>query len=91
LYGTGEGLAIPAGADGRQIVGDPPRPVAALSVLIGGLPATVEYAGGSPGSVAGLLQINVRLPQELAAGDAVPVIVNIGGVNSRAGVTIAVR
>jgi uncharacterized protein (TIGR03437 family) len=53
--------------------------------------AQVEYAGGSPGSVAGLLQLNVRLPAGLAAGAAVPVSVNIGGVNSRDGVTIAIR
>ncbi|HYI98021.1 MAG TPA: SBBP repeat-containing protein [Bryobacteraceae bacterium] len=91
LFGTGEGLALPAGADGRQITGEPPRPVAQVLVLIGGMPAQVEYAGGSPGSVAGLLQINVRLPAGLSAGAAIPVQVSIGGVTSRDGVTIAIR
>ena len=91
LFGTGEGLAVPAGADGRQITGEPPRPVAQVSVLIGGMPAQVEYAGGSPGSVAGLLQINARLPAGLSPGNAIPVQVNVGGVTSRDGVTIAIR
>jgi trimeric autotransporter adhesin len=91
LFGTGEGISVPAGADGRQITGDPPKPIASIAVTIGGMPVQVEYAGGSPGSVAGMLQLNVRLPAGLAAGAAVPVSVNIGGVNSRDGVTIAIR
>ena len=91
LFGTGEGLAVPAGTDGRQITGEPPKPVAQISVLIGGIPAQVEYAGGSPGSVAGLLQINARLPAGLTAGAAIPVQISSSGVASRDGVTIAIR
>lgn len=91
LFGTGEGLAVPAGPDGRQVTGEPSRPVAAVSVSIGGVNAPVEYAGGSPGSVAGLLQLNIRIPDGIPAGAEVPVILNIGGVSSRSGVTIAIR
>lgn len=91
LFGTGEGLSTPAGADGRQISSTPPRPVQAVNATIGGVPATVEYAGGSPGTALGLLQMNVRIPVGVAPGGAVPVQINIGGIVSRDGVTIAVR
>jgi uncharacterized protein (TIGR03437 family) len=59
--------------------------------MIGGVPATVEYAGGSPGSVAGLLQVNVRIPAGVTAGPAVPVVLRIDATGSREGVTVAIR
>ena len=62
LFGTGEGLSIPAGLDGRQITDVLPKPVQTVNATIGGVPATVDYAGGSSGTVAGLLQINVHIP-----------------------------
>jgi len=41
--------------------------------------AEVLYAGGSAGSVAGLLQVNVRVPASAAvAGDKVPFALLIG-------------
>ena len=51
----------------------------------------VEYAGGSPSTVAGLLQVNLRVPAAVTPGPAVPIVLSIAGVNSRDGVTIAVR
>jgi len=87
FLGTGEGQTTPAGVDG-QLDGTPaPRPVAPVAVTIGGQPATVQYAGGSAGSVAGVLQINVLVPAGLPAGP-VPVVVQAGGVSSPPGVTI---
>ena len=74
LYATGEGLSLPTGPDGRQVPSNPPKPVQQVSVTIGGVPATTEYVGGSPGSVAGLLQVNVRIPAGVTAGPAVPVV-----------------
>jgi uncharacterized protein (TIGR03437 family) len=91
LFGTGEGLSIPAGLDGRQITDVLPRPVQTVNATIGGVPATVDYAGGSSGTVAGLLQINVHIPAGVTPGPSVPVVINVGGLNSREGVTIAVR
>ncbi len=59
------------------------------AVTIGGLAATVTYAGWSSGSVTGLYQINVTVPK-VTAGDQ-PVVVSMGGATSQAGVTVAVN
>jgi uncharacterized protein (TIGR03437 family) len=92
LYGTGEGQTLPAGVDG-SVVGatDTPRPVLPVRVTIGGKDATVLYAGGAPGLVSGLVQVNVRVPADVAAGDAVPVVLQVGERASAAGVTVAIR
>ncbi len=51
--------------------------------------ATIDYAGGAPGEVAGLLQVNVQIPAGIPTG-AVPVIIQIGGVRSPTGVTLSI-
>jgi uncharacterized protein (TIGR03437 family) len=91
LWATGEGLTDPPGVDGRPAVGVYPKPLAAVSVDIGGLPATVQYAGAAPGYVSGVLQINAQMSANVQAGSAVPVHVTIGGVTSQDGVTLAVH
>ena len=91
LWGTGEGVTDPAGVDGRPAVDVLPKPVAAVSVQIGGLPATVEYAGAAPGNMPGLFQINARIAPGVAAGDNVPVRVTVGNLSSQPGVTVVVR
>jgi len=91
LYGTGEGPTTPSGIDGEiASTTAPPKPLQAVSVTIGGQPATVEYAGSVPGIVAGLLQINARIPAGIPAG-AAAVIVTIGTSESSGAVTIAVQ
>jgi uncharacterized protein (TIGR03437 family) len=40
----------------------------AVTVTIGGAEAEVDFAGGAPGMIGGLYQINVRIPDGLAAG-----------------------
>lgn len=93
LYATGEGQTNPGGIDG-QIANGPsyPVPVAkpAATVNIGGLPAEVLYAGAAPQLVAGVMQLNVRIPAGVASGD-VPVEVLIGGAKSQPGITVAVK
>ena len=91
LWGTGEGVTDPPGVDGRLAVDVLPKPVAQVSVQIGGLPATVQYAGAAPYNMPGLFQINVVVPPNVQTGDSVPVKVTIGGASSRDGVTLAVR
>ena len=89
LYLTGEGAVTPTPGDGTLSTVPLPRPAGPVIVRIGTLPATVEYAGAAPNLVAGLMQINVRIPLGIA-GD-VPVSVNIGGNSSPSGVTISVK
>ncbi|MDR3702246.1 MAG: putative Ig domain-containing protein [Candidatus Sulfopaludibacter sp.] len=83
------------------------RSAAALpAVTVGGQPATVTYAGWVPDSVAGLYQVNVRLPGSsagpftLASGETLagpltaavdlPVVITSRGVASQPGITIRV-
>ena len=60
-------------------------------VTIGGAAATVSYAGPSVGSLLGLLQLNVIIPAGSTIGAAVPISVNIGGIPSQSGVTLALK
>ena len=90
VYGTGEGQTDPPGQDGRIISTDLRRPLAAVTAKIGGRPADVLYAGSAPSLVSGALQVNVRIPDDVEPGTAA-VEIQIGGVASQAGVTIAVR
>ena len=59
-------------------------------VTIGGMPADVSWAGISP-QFFGVYQLNVQVPQGVAASNAVPVQVQIGGVSTTDPVTIAVQ
>lgn len=87
LYATGEGQTMPAGVDGKLAPLAPPfpQPQASVSVTVGGLPATVLYAGGAPGEVAGLMQVVVQIPTGVQAGGYVPVTLQVGGVSTVSG------
>jgi uncharacterized protein (TIGR03437 family) len=94
IYATGEGQLVPAGTTGCITGGTLPlpKPVAAVSVTIGGQPATsIEYAGEAPDEVCGLVQINATLPSDLSAG-AQPVVLTIGtATNANQAITVAVK
>jgi uncharacterized protein (TIGR03437 family) len=91
LWATGEGQTDPPGVDGRLAVGVVPKPLAAVSVTIGGLPATVQYAGAAPGEMTGLFQINAQIPANVQPGNNVPVQITVGSGTSPVGVTLAIR
>ncbi len=59
------------------------------AVTIGGVSATVTFSGLAP-TFVGLYQVNVQVPENAPAGNAVPVVLSIGGVTSNT-VTIAVQ
>ena len=90
LYATGEGQTSPGGVDGKPAQAPLPSPVLPVTVTIGGLTLKPQYAGGAPGEVAGVMQINVQVPSGIAPGNAVPVTIQVGSATSQAGVTIAV-
>jgi uncharacterized protein (TIGR03437 family) len=56
---------------------------------IGGIRAPVTFSGLAPGFV-GLYQVNVQVLDNAPSGDAVPVVVTLGGASSNT-VTIAVQ
>jgi uncharacterized protein (TIGR03437 family) len=60
-------------------------------VTIYGLPAQVIYAGAAPGIVAGVLQINVVVPQGAGPYTFDQVIVTIGDYVSPSAVTLTVK
>lgn len=92
LYATGEGQTSPAGMDGAlaPLTLPLPAPIAPVTATVGGIPATVVYAGAAPGAVAGLMQVNVQIPSGVQTGSSVPVFLQVGSSTTPAGVTIAV-
>src|SRR5262249_58614338 len=68
LFATGGGAITPPGQDGGLVGDTLPKPVAPVTVQIGGKDAVVQYAGGAPGLTNGLLQVNVVVPAGLASG-----------------------
>jgi len=63
------------------------------TVQIGGVDASagISYAGVVPGSIIGVLQINVVVPTGSSTGASVPVAISIGGNSTQSGVTINVH
>ena len=90
IYAMGEGQTSPGGADGLITGSVLRRPLQEATVTIGGQQAEVLYVGSAPGLVSGVLQINARVPERIAAGNA-PVILTVGNAASQAGVTLAVE
>jgi uncharacterized protein (TIGR03437 family) len=92
IFATGGGATAPPVMPGRVVPAPPPLHVltGAVQVTIGGVAAPVQFAGASPQLVFGVVQINATVPAVVAPGNAVPLVVTIGGAGSQAGVTIAV-
>jgi uncharacterized protein (TIGR03437 family) len=81
LYGTG----------GGALTTDPlPQLTLPVTATIGGVPATVYYAGMAPGLVEGAMQVNVQIPDGVTPGPAVPVAITVGNATSNA-VTLAIQ
>lgn len=91
LFGTGAGQYTRAMEDGEFIVDASARPLLPVTAFVGGMPAEVLYAGGAPNMIAGIFQVNVRIPDAVPAGAAVPVVVRAGPNDSQGGVTLAIR
>jgi uncharacterized protein (TIGR03437 family) len=67
-----------------------PAPLLPVSVTVGGQGAQYTFAGEAPGFVSGVLQLNVVIPTNIAAGDQA-IVVTIGGNPSQQGVTVSVK
>ena len=90
FYATGEGQTDPPGVDGLIASQLFPKPVLPVSVRLGGVDAEVLYAGAAPNAVAGVFQVNVKVPEDAPAGDQ-PIAVTVGPCTSPDGVTVAIR
>lgn len=82
IYATGEGLTEAGDETGT-------RPVARVSVTIGGVEAQVLEAISAPGF--GVVEVKTVVPEQAPAGPSVQIVLAIGGTSSQAGVTMAVR
>ncbi|MBI4874889.1 MAG: IPT/TIG domain-containing protein [Acidobacteria bacterium] len=94
LFGTGGGVTNPLPSPEGQIVplsSPVPTVAGAVSLTIGGDGATLQSATAVPGSIAGLMQLNVTVPASIKAGKDLPVVLGIGGQASPAHATIAVK
>ena len=96
FYLTGEGIYdLAASPATGYIVPMNLNPLPQLSpapaVTIGGVAATVQYAGPVEGGLLGLLQINAVVPTGATTGIAVPVSITIGAGTTQAGATIVVK
>jgi uncharacterized protein (TIGR03437 family) len=92
LYATGAGNLNPFPSDGSVITTPPfPSPVLPVTVFVGKQTAEVLYAGAAPGMVAGVLQMNVRIPDTTPIGPSVPVAFMVGNYSSSNSVTLAVQ
>jgi uncharacterized protein (TIGR03437 family) len=96
MFLTGEGQTNPPGVTGAitsatlpppQVT---PAPALPIQVSIGGQPAVYTYAGEAPGMVAGVMQLNVRIPANVQPGLDF-VVVSIGGKMSQGGITVSVH
>jgi uncharacterized protein (TIGR03437 family) len=96
LFGTGGGESGPGVADGKILSGVAPTINLPVSVWfdLDGFSAPkkgeVLYAGGVSDVVAGLLQINVRVPPDVEPGDSVTFLLIVGS-QWQAQVTMALR
>ena len=90
IFATGGGAVTGGATDGGLAPGAGTLVTQPVSATIGGVPATVQYAGPAPGLVNGMLQVNLTVPKGLASGPQ-PVVITVGTAASQAGVTVAVQ
>ncbi|MBN1512413.1 MAG: hypothetical protein JXB13_10390, partial [Phycisphaerae bacterium] len=91
LFTTGEGQTTPPGVDGQLALSTYPTPVLPVSVRIGGIECVLQYWGAAPTLVAGVMQINVFIPENVVPGDEVPIILKVGDRISQPGLTVAIE
>ena len=94
LFETGGGSFEPPLSDGQITPVPGPALQLPVQVFFHGTPGEVVSASGAPGLVAGVIQINARVPADLPPRlnlDAVDINLSIGTVTSQAAISIAVR
>jgi uncharacterized protein (TIGR03437 family) len=83
VYATGLGVLTGTLALGDFVPATPLLPVTAtVTATLGGAEATVEFAGGAPGILGGVYQVNVAIPEGVAPG-SYPLVLRVGGQESK--------
>jgi uncharacterized protein (TIGR03437 family) len=94
VYATGLGLVNPPVADGAITGSALSHQIETVTATVNGQPADVLYAGTAPGLVAGVNQLNVRIPMATPSGNMrIAILVGTGpsAAGSSANVTVAVE
>jgi uncharacterized protein (TIGR03437 family) len=93
LYGTGFGPTEPIWQPG-QIPDSAARTRSPVRVQVGSVildPLQVDYAGISPGSISGLMQVNIKVPVNLTETGNVTITAGVGNASTQTGATIPVQ
>jgi uncharacterized protein (TIGR03437 family) len=92
LFGTGQGAISPPLVSGQLASLAEPfnRVVSAVSVNIGSLPADLAFAGMAPG-LAGVFQINARVPLDSPTGAEIPIELTIAGTPTGQAATLTIQ
>lgn len=90
VYGTGFGSLQAPVVDG-QVAGTSNSTAGSVSATIAGIPAEVLYAGSVPGLVAGVTQINVRVPVGVVHNPNTPLILTVSGSSTQPATTVTVQ
>ncbi len=90
VYGTGGGEMTASAEDGAITSADPAWLRQTVTAKIGGVDAPVLYSGAAPYMVSGIMQVNVRVPDNLPGDGSLPIALFIDGKSAQAGVTLAV-
>jgi uncharacterized protein (TIGR03437 family) len=90
IFATGGGQTKPPNADG-SLATDARSTELPVKVQIAGETADAIYAGTAPGEPAGMLQVNARIPADVARGTNVSVVITVGNTASQSGVTLVIK
>ena len=90
VYGTGFGAMQSLVTDGQPSMAAIPLAVP-VTATIGGVSADVIYAGSAPSLIAGVTQINVRVPEGLPSNPYTPLVLSVGSASTPLGITVSIR
>jgi uncharacterized protein (TIGR03437 family) len=90
VYLTGAGQTNPPGLTGG-ITPAPGSMALSITATIGGLPAEVLYSGPAPGLIAGVSQVNLRIPAGASSSPAAPISIRVGNAVTQDGVALSLR
>jgi uncharacterized protein (TIGR03437 family) len=93
LYFTGGGATNPPGVTG-SVTGSVLQWLTQFSTVtatVGNVPATVTFAGAAPKLVDGVNQLNIQLSANTPTGNALPLVITVGGQPSTATATLSVH
>jgi uncharacterized protein (TIGR03437 family) len=98
IFGTG--IPVAGAVTGGITPAPAPGSTDPVSSDIGGVTASIQYAGPAPGEVAGVIQVSAVVPDNAPTGPAVPIVLSVRPpqgplqpiiYTSQAGATIGVQ